>query len=219
MQLTSGAFDRILSDQTSAWQQDGVASDTGPLKNQRWMMRVAYRIDRQDCITTVGEDWQSFATANDAAAMVPQSVVGQRLLGFISDATVREIYAAVIAHVRRGKPVRFRYRCDAPAMRRDFEMEVVLLSNGEVEFRSTLLRESPRPPIALFRPAQSQAKVLVRMCSWCHAIADAEGRWHDLESAIVSMPVLDEQCSYGVTHGICPTCANAMLAALKGQPT
>ena len=179
------------------------------------MTRLIYRIDVHNRITAVGGDWQAFAEANEGAAVRRESVVGQRLLGFIRDETVREVYAAVIAHARRGHPVRFRYRCDAPAMRREFEMEVKLQAGGEVEFQSTLLRETPRAPIDLFRASHRKPKTLVRMCSWCHAIADRRDQWHDLESAIALLPVLEEQRGVGVTHGICPACAKAIFGLLK----
>lgn len=181
------------------------------------MTRVEYRIDALDRLTAVGGEWKDFAEANSGAALLHESVIGRPLLGFIHDDTVRAVYAAVIAHARRGRPVRFRYRCDAPALRREFEMEVTLVGNSDVEFRSTLLRETPRPPIDLFRPTQLNAKALVRMCSWCHAIADAHDQWHDLETAIASMPILEEQRSVGVTHGICPPCAKAMFEMLENE--
>ncbi len=181
------------------------------------MTTLEYRIDALDRLTAVGGDWKNFAEANSGAALLQESVIGRPLLGFIHDDTVRAVYAAVIAQARRGRPVRFRYRCDAPALRRDFEMEVTLAGDGEVEFRSTLLRETPRPSIYLFRPAQPNPTALVRMCSWCHAIADANGHWHDLETAIASMPILEEQRSVGVTHGICPPCAKSMFEMLENE--
>jgi hypothetical protein len=53
------------------------------------------------------------------------------------------------------------------------------------------------------------------MCSWCHSILADDATWRPLETALAIMPLLEQDTTVGVTHGMCPTCAERMLAQLR----
>lgn len=178
------------------------------------MPQLVYQIDDTDRIVAVGADWQSFADTNRGAHLTQRALVGRRLFDFIADRTVRDTYAAIVAHARNGRPVQFRFRCDAPAWRREFEMDVRATAPARVTFTSTLLRQESRPTIPLFEPPPANARPLVRMCSWCHAVADASGAWQPLEVAISALGLMEQGRHVGVTHGICPDCVERMFRAM-----
>lgn len=179
------------------------------------MGRLEYRIDAFDRLVAVNEAWDRFANANGGGAIGSQHICGRRLLDFVSDDAVRAIYAAIIKEARANRPVCFNYRCDAPEWRRDFRLEVSGGPQQEVQFVSTLLREERRAPLPIFAAPRSP-RGLVRMCSWCHAVAMEPGAWQPLETALVDGAVL-EPCA-GVSHGICPSCADKMMRMLKPLP-
>lgn len=176
--------------------------------------QLVYEVDDRDRIVAFGSEWLAFAEGNGGEGLEPAALLGRPLFEFIADATVRDVYRAVLAKARSGRPVRFRFRCDAPAWRRDFEMSVAATSPTRVTFISTLLRETARPALPVFGAAPGSA-ALVRMCSWCHAIAAQSDDWQPLEAAIDSLRLLEPDRHTGVTHGICPACVQRMFRALE----
>ncbi|HXG86783.1 MAG TPA: hypothetical protein VNJ02_00490 [Vicinamibacterales bacterium] len=81
---------------------------------------VSYRIDEYDSIAALGDDWVSFAIANDAPHLA--DVTGRSLWDFVSDSTTRQVYRRLLARVRHGHTIRFSYRCDAPLLKRFMQM-------------------------------------------------------------------------------------------------
>lgn len=181
------------------------------------MSQLVYEIDDRDRIVAIGKDWPAFAAANGGAGLDSDAVVGRPLYDFIAGNTVRQVYAAIIARARSGRPVRFQYRCDAPAWRREFEMQVFSTAPDRVTFISTLLRETSRPPVDLFGVRPKAERPFVRICSWCHAVAGPSGQWLPLETAVAAAGVMEEARHGGVTHGICPDCVERIFGILRSH--
>ena len=166
----------------------------------------------------MNDAWSEFAGANHGEQVMPARIMGQDLLMSLADGTVRELYATMIRHVRTGKTVRFDYRCDAPDRRRTFAMEIRLKPDGEVEFVSTLLHETPRAPVILLKPGVPRDKErFIRLCSWCQSVALPDGRWLPVEEAVAELHLLEAAVLPLITHSMCPACHDRMEAALLAQ--
>jgi hypothetical protein len=176
---------------------------------------LIYRIDAANRIVWVNDAWSEFARANHGESVMPAQILGHDLLASFADGTVRELYATMIRHVRSGKTVSFDYRCDAPDRRRTFNMEIRPGSDGEVEFVSTLLHETPRAPVILLKPGVPRDKErFIRLCSWCQSVAMPDGRWLPVEEAVGALHLLEAAVLPRITHGMCEACHERMEAAL-----
>jgi hypothetical protein len=181
-----------------------------PIPSRDSSLVLTYRIDAGDRISYVNPAWTEFARANQGEAVLPEKVLGSSLLDATDDLTVRALYRTMIQHVRAGQPVRFHYRCDAPDRRRTFEMEIVPLADGEVEFVSTLLHEEPRPPVALLQKEARRDERLLRVCSWCQRVALPDNSWVPVEAAVEALHLLEAETFPRLTHGICDPCCGKL---------
>lgn len=178
---------------------------------------LSYRIDAEGRIQHVGERWDDFALANDGAHATAARVLGRPLWTFIVDATIQDLYSRLIKIARQGRPSEFRYRCDAPRVRRVFQMRIAA-AEGDVTFTSTL--ESAvvqQRPTLLLAALPRQTDVLVRICSWCHCVAWPGESWVPLEDSVERVQLLESHQVPGLTHGICESCAAGMLRVIRGN--
>lgn len=166
-----------------------------------------YAIDAHDRIVAVDEVWFSFARANGADELARRpGPIGQSLFAFIGDLTTSHLYGACFDRVRRtGQPMRVPFRCDSPARRRFLEMEIAPDATDGLELRTTVVAVEPRPPVALLDPARPAADELLRMCSWCKAVATPE-RWCEVEEAVLALRLFEDDILPGISHTICPEC-------------
>jgi hypothetical protein len=62
-----------------------------------------YRIDSNDIIISVSQNWESFARDNAwGSELSPENVVGHLLWDFIQDIEIRHLYEEVFRRVRAG---------------------------------------------------------------------------------------------------------------------
>lgn len=178
---------------------------------------IIYTLDSNDRIVSVNEAWDSFATQNEGTAFLAEHIVGRNLFEFIGDDSTRQIYRQMLARIRSGKDLEYRYRCDSPECRRLMEMQVRATdSEGGVEFRSITLEATQRAPMRL--PQADGADVtepaeLQRTCGWCNRL-DVNGVWMEIEDALPRLQVLESAAAPTLTHGICEACLAKMEAEL-----
>jgi hypothetical protein len=177
-----------------------------PMLNPSNPLALVYRIDVQGRISYVNLAWSDFARANQGEAVMPEQVLGSSLLESVEDPTVQQLYSEMIKRARAGKPVRFKYRCDAPDRRRTFEMDIRQLDNGEVEFISALRHEEVRPTVAVLQAGAPRDNRLLRVCSWCQQVALPDSTWVPVEVAVQRLGLLEAETFPGLTHGICEPC-------------
>ena len=177
---------------------------------------ILYRIDAHDRIVEVNPAWEQFAAENDGRAMSRKDVIGRDLFSCITDPTLEHLYSELIARARKGKPVKFLFRCDAPSCRRTFEMRIRAGADGTVEFASTLRNAEPRPRVALLDSSQPRNAELLRVCSWCQRI-NVRGSWFPVEDAVNILGLMQDAALPGLTHGICGDCRATMSAAIAGS--
>lgn len=175
---------------------------------------ISYQIDTMDRLIQVNESWTAFALANGGERVLPELVLGKTLWHFISDTTIQNIYRRLTNLARQGRGALFRYRCDSPQEKRIFQMRVIALLAGKVEFTSTLLNAEERPAIPLLNARAPSALLHVRICSWCHAVAWPGETWRPLESAAERLIGRGDNELPDLSHGICEACAAGMMAMM-----
>lgn len=181
---------------------------------------VSYRVDREDRIVEVNGAWCEFAAANRGEALLPPTILGRVLWEMIADPGTRHLYQTLVERVRTlGRIAEFPFRCDAPAERRWYRMQLEPGTDGSVSFRTALIRSEARQPIILLDPGAPRSEELIRMCAWCVRVASAKGQWQDLESAVRERAVLEALPVPRVSHGICETCCARAMTGSQPSPS
>ncbi|MDX2224491.1 MAG: PAS domain-containing protein [Rhodospirillaceae bacterium] len=190
---------------------------------------VAYVVDRDQRIVAVGEsNWNAFAVANDGDHVLATSIVGKSLFDFISGDHIKDAYRKLLVAVLEGdrKITQFRFRCDAPSVRREMRMSISPVWQGDTViaalFQSQTIAIEDRPPINLFglfnTPRRhSIRRAIVTVCSFCHAVSGddaAKGldrEWVSAEHYYRKGGSSDVE----VSHGICTDCFKRIEDELK----
>jgi hypothetical protein len=172
-----------------------------------------HRIDREGRLCFVNDAWLAFADENGWRTSTAQ-VLGTPLMSQIADPETRHIYRLLISRTcDTGRTARFCYRCDSPHLRRFMEMEISERPQGQIEFRSRVLRLERRAPIAVLDTAlRERSGEILEICSWCKAVC-AQPVWLELEEAVQRLEILAEGSLPQLSHGICPTCSARLVRA------
>ncbi|QJW96538.1 hypothetical protein [Frigoriglobus tundricola] len=173
---------------------------------------IVYRIDDQDVITYVNEEWDRFANANNGRSLMSHRVLNRSLWEFIQDAPTRGLYRQVLKRIRDGRCVRFHLRCDAPGVRRVLAMDIVGSENGGAQFHSRILSAEPRTPVAV-PGTGTDSKELLRVCGWCNKVFIG-GHWEEIEDAVEKLQLLQRSIVPALSHGICDPCYVAVKETL-----
>lgn len=178
------------------------------------MEPVIYRIDADDRIVYVNAAWSLDPATGLAGG---QHVLGRRLWDCFADPSTQELYVHMVRRSRQGRVARVEYRCDTAELRRWFEMAIVAVGDGMVEFSSRLRRQEQRAPVALLATAQARDDRFVRMCSWCQRIAMPDGGWTIIEGAVRELGLLAQETLPRLTHGICEECADRLRRSIAAS--
>lgn len=168
---------------------------------------IAYRVDGEDRIVSVDENWGRFAEANGWSAA--DEVIGTSLWDSIGGSETSLIWSELLARVRHGVALAVPFRCDSPGERRHLRLSLALAEDDAVTFCSTTLGHSERDPIALVAANYGEGEA-VRCCSWCKRF-DARG-WVEVEEAVCRLGLLERE-SRPVTHAMCADCEVAVRLA------
>ncbi len=171
-----------------------------------------HRIDGDDVIEFVNQEWIEFAAENwdaDAARRVP----GTPIWDYVANRSVRHLLQVVVERLRgSGRTVTLPYRCDSPECRRFMEMELEVVAFDKVEFRSRILREEPREPVPLLDPEAARSPEMLVMCSWCKRVDVPP--WMEVEQAVEALNLFGPEEVPTITHGICDECRDQVLSAI-----
>lgn len=180
-----------------------------------------YRIDSADTILSVGDNWCTFANANDwSGALQPKDVVGHKLWEFIQDPETRHLYKELFKRVRRGMTSRtIPFRCDSPSERRYLEILIEVLPDQQLSITSTILRTEHRHPVSLLKTGKSKSKDLVTVCSMCKKIKVAPGQWSEIEDGLNQLKLFEADKIPQLTHGLCNSCFKAAMAEIDDAET
>jgi hypothetical protein len=169
-----------------------------------------HRIDLDDRLCLVNDAWLAFAEEN-GWRVGADAMLGTGIMSHVADAETRHIYRMLIDRVREaGHPARFHYRCDSPTLRRYMEMRMIRCRQGEIEFRSRVLRLERREPIRVLDSALPHSRdQRLQICSWCKAVY-VQRTWLGLEEAVQRLGLFADAVLPQLSHGICPACSDRM---------
>lgn len=174
---------------------------------------VSYHIDHNDSLDAFNEGWLAFAEANGGELLHPSRIRGRQLWEFIADPTTAQLYRSMLVRLRRGgNPIRFRFRCDAPDRRRLLEMDMTGDGVGGIHFDVTSIHEEARAPVLLLDPNRVPGNGLLTICAWCKRVRLPEDAWVEVEDAVDALNLFEGALLPGLTHGVCPTCSETILA-------
>lgn len=182
------------------------------------MSDLQYCVNAQDQISSVNEEWLSFAEANEGIALLRPEILGRSLWDFMGDLETRHIYGVLHRRVRTlGKPVQLSFRCDGPERRRLLQLEILPDRGEELRYRVRTLSQEIRPLVPLLDPQRPRAESFVTMCGWCKRVAVSPHRWLEVEQAVAALALFEEPRPPQLTHSVCEKCSESLHETLKGH--
>ncbi len=164
-----------------------------------------YRINADDIIEFVNDDWISFARENGMAGD-PEDVIGTPLRSHIAGEEVRYIYDHICRRVRElGKSEEIPYRCDSPSVRRLLTLRIIPGTNRGLEFHSRIVKEEARERVLLIDSNIERSHELILMCAWCKKVKGSK-KWLEIEDAVGHLRLFEEASCPIISHGICHEC-------------
>ncbi len=177
---------------------------------------VIYKIDANDRIVSVNDEWIAFALENAGDRLLPTEIEGKTIWEFICDATTTLIYQAMIHKVRLGSPaIRFSFRCDSSDRRRLMQMEISLTSSNVVRFRCTPLAIQQRPPVNILDVSAPRSEEALVVCGWCKQFRTPDKGWLEIEAAVEHMDLFHRDLFPELSHGMCSMCYASTMAILE----
>lgn len=182
------------------------------------MSDLQYRLNAQDQISSVNQEWLSFAEANEGRTLLPPEILGRPLWDFIADVETQHIYRVIHRRVRTLRvPVRLSFRCDGPERRRLLRLDILAGEGQELLYRVRTLKQEIRPPVPLLDPRRPRSETFVTMCAWCKRIAASPRRWLEVEDGVAALGLFDETRPPQITHGVCEECTVSLHQTLEGS--
>lgn len=180
-----------------------------------------YRVDADDYIVSVSDNWRVFADANAwGAALHPQDVVGHKLWTFIQGAETQHVYVELFRRAREGKRAKpIPFRCDSPNERRYLELVIEAFPDGSITVTSTIKRTEPRSPASLLDTDTLRSTDMVTVCSMCKKIRVSPQEWTEIEEGLARLRLFEVGRMPRLTHGLCPTCYEAAMLELDESET
>ena len=170
-------------------------------------LEITYRVDSENRITSISPEWSEFATENDSPGLTEGRVLGRSLQEFIAGAEMVHVWEALLETVRAGHRIQaMPYRCDSPECRRFMEMSLIPLPGRAIELQSRVVREEPRPHVALLDPSTPRTDKFVTVCGWCKKVKLEAYEWVEMEEACRRLGLLERRALPGITHGVCLEC-------------
>ena len=200
----AGLWGRIAA--AVAAEPDRVAAGAGTV--------VEYAIDADDVVVPAGDEWSRFARQNDAPEL-DELAPDRTLWSYFGSDEVRDVWRLLIDRVRSTQaPAHVPLRCDAPHMRRWFEMTITPEPGGVVRFRSALTFEESRPAVAFLDDEieRDGDRPAVPVCSWCGEGHDGS-HWRRIEDVVRDLRLLEDLMP-SIDYGICPSCRDLMSTEL-----
>lgn len=176
-----------------------------------------YRVDNTDTITSISENWCSFANANAWSGTVrPENVVGHKLWEFIQDIATVHLYQQLFSRVRAGAPSHtIPFRCDSPGERRYLNLLIKALPEEQIEITSKIARTETRNPVNLLDPNTPRSSELIMVCSMCKKLKISHELWVELEEGLTRLKLFEADKMPQLSHGLCVTCYQTSMKDIK----
>ena len=179
----------------------------------------SYRVDSDDVIVEVSENWKSFVDYNlGADSCLPEQVIGSSLWSHVRDPETRHLYEIILEKVRsEDKILTFPFRCDSPSERRFLELTVYDEGDGTVHFDSAIIRTEPREAVGWLNPNEKRSDEFLRICSMCKKVAISEEEWVEIEGAMQALRLFEKDLLPQFTHSLCIDCYESAMAKIKAS--
>jgi len=169
---------------------------------------IVYRIDQDDRLVDVNDNWRKLATANQTRELANPAILYRPIWDFIVDFETRAIYELLFAKVRISKSsVDFPFRCDTPSMRQFMRMEIHPQTHDAIMLISRVTRVEARPIVHWLDVSLARAETWLTICSWCKRVELPYGYWCEVEEAVESLGLFGTSELPKMSHGMCPECA------------
>ncbi len=102
-----------------------------------------YELDADNRVVAVSEYWDVHAMMYQAPSLLAKNIIGKPLDSQISGDVTQMFTDTMITSARiQGKSLTRRYRCDSPTHKREMEMVLTPLANGNMRIAHQLLTET-----------------------------------------------------------------------------
>jgi hypothetical protein len=123
---------------------------------------VRYWLDAFDRVAAFDQEWPDFASADGAADLTEEHVLGRSVYSFISDESVRHGWELLLRRARPGVVVQVPIRCDSPEFRRTVEILVTMDGPDRLLITTDTVSSFRRPAVGLLRSSEPRAESSVR---------------------------------------------------------
>jgi len=177
----------------------------------------SHRIDKNNNIIVVSENWQSFAEDNFGEnTILPENIIGSSLWDHIRDPETRHLYEMILQKVRQyNHRTTLLFRCDSPEKRRFLKLSVIPMEDDSVTFKSVILKTETREPVELLRSDRDRSDKFIKICSMCKKIETSGSEWEEVESAVQKLKLFEIELLPKFTHGVCPPCFQVAMKELE----
>jgi hypothetical protein len=176
-----------------------------------------YRIDAENKVIFLNQEWIDFAKENEAPELTPEYVLGQPLDRFIVGWETKHLYNLIYKSLRHGRrEVRIPFSCDSPTLRRSFQMRLAPLDRGILEFTVEVIRIEPVPPQPILDNQLEHSSEVVVICSWCKRIRVNNSRWVEIANAVEKKKLFGATLP-SLTHDVCPDCFSAISRQIEDR--
>ena len=181
--------------------------------------RFIYRIDLDDRISFVNDDWIAFGIENGMNELSIKGVIGKSLWDYITDPTIKHLYENLFNTIRakKNRP-KIPYRCDSPNCRRFMQMELLPFEDGTIQIVNEISKQEFRSPVGLLDQFVERSNDSLAICSVCKKVRLRENTWYEIEESIAILGVTNIGPFPQLTHGICDGCLeewNTIMSLLK----
>ncbi len=177
----------------------------------------SYRVDEKDCIVFVDHWWLAFARENGAQSLANELVLGRSIWDFISDASTRQLYHEVHAHVRsNNQSILIPFRCDSPTLKRFMELKIRPYPNGQLEYESRLMQAVPQHHVSALDHDCERSQAFLTMCSFCKRSLLEPSGWLDLQNISLKLRTFD-QATPQLRYTVCPECSSNTFHHIGSQ--
>jgi hypothetical protein len=179
--------------------------------------KYVYRIDENDVIIFVDQDWLTFAQENNAQNLTADRVIGTALWNYIEGAETRELYRELFSKLRKNNVMAIiPYRCDSPDMYRSLDLAICPLDDWTLELRSHVINIESREYNPLLDASLHRSKEVYEICSFCKGVKFPNNVWSSLEHLLMRTN-LDELIIPELSNVVCPACRGLVEDALLWQ--
>jgi len=186
------------------------------MENNNTPSSIVYRLNQNDEIIYVNDNWDKFAEENDGMPEnLSKNVLNKKILSFIADFETKHLYKAILDNVRLYKrSATIGIMCDSPNIVRFIDITIKPLENDHVEFHCLLKKQHERTKVLLLDKHIPRSDDFIKMCSYCKAI-NIDNEWFETEKGVSKLSLFYKSRLPQISHGICPSCYKNVMEEIE----